>query len=57
MTADVMIALFLRHLPQVVSVAADPGPFVYHLTRERLTKMTLDCGASGTPPHHTPAIS
>jgi predicted nuclease of predicted toxin-antitoxin system len=57
MTADDMVALFLRHLPQVVSVATGPGPFVYHLTRERLTKMTLDCGASGTPPHHPPVIS
>ena len=43
LTADQMIELFLRHLPQVQAVAAAAGPYVYHLTRDRLVRMSLDC--------------
>ncbi len=40
-----MIELFLRHLPQVRIVAEEPGPYVYHLTRERVIRMQLDCSS------------
>ena len=43
LTADEMILLFVRHLPSIVRIADDPGPFVYHLTQARLAKMALDC--------------
>jgi hypothetical protein len=45
LTAAQMIDLFLHHLPRVRTVAAEAGPYVYHLTRDRLMKMTLDCSA------------
>jgi hypothetical protein len=43
LTSDQMIALFLRHLPEIQAVAAQPGPYVYHITRDRLVRMPLDC--------------
>jgi PIN like domain len=43
LTAQQMIDLFLRHLPRVRTIAEEPGPYVYHLTRDRLTRMALDC--------------
>lgn len=46
LTADEMIALFAQHLPGIARIADDPGPFVYHLTRDRLVKMALDCSGS-----------
>jgi hypothetical protein len=43
LTAEQMIELFLHHLPRVRAVAEDAGPYVYHLTRDRLVRMALDC--------------
>jgi PIN domain-containing protein len=43
LTAQQMIDLFLHHLPGVRTVAEEAGPYVYHLTRDRLVRMTLDC--------------
>jgi hypothetical protein len=40
-----MIDLFLHHLPRVRTLAEEAGPYVYHLTRDRLVKMTLDCSS------------
>jgi predicted nuclease of predicted toxin-antitoxin system len=42
LTSEQMIALFLHHLPNVQLIASDPGPYVYHLTRDRLVRMQLD---------------
>jgi hypothetical protein len=44
LTADQMISLFLRHLSDIESIAEHKGPFVYHLTRQRLLRVKLDCG-------------
>ncbi|WP_433612283.1 hypothetical protein ACQP2P_00850 [Dactylosporangium sp. CA-139114] len=46
LTADEMIALFVQRLPAIARIAEDPGPFVYHLTRDRLVKMALDASCS-----------
>jgi hypothetical protein len=45
LTAEQMIDLFLRHLPHVRLIARNPGPYVYHLTSDRLVQMTLDCSS------------
>jgi len=45
LTAEQMIDLFLHHLPRVRAVAEHAGPYVYHLTRDRMVKMTLDCSS------------
>ena len=41
--ADEMIALFLHHLQQIHALAEQAGPFVYHMGRDRLVRMDLDC--------------
>ncbi|MFB9408538.1 hypothetical protein [Dactylosporangium matsuzakiense] len=38
-----MIALFVQRLTAIARIADDSGPFVYHLTRDRLVRMALDC--------------
>lgn len=43
LTAEGMVELFFRHLPAIEAVAERPGPYVYHLTRDRLSPMRLDC--------------
>lgn len=47
LTSDEMIGLFLENLTQIEEAAREAGPFVYHLTRQRLVRMALDCT---TPP-------
>jgi hypothetical protein len=43
LTAEQMAALFLHHLERLQVIARDSGPYVYHLTRDRVVQMTLDC--------------
>lgn len=44
LTAVEMIDRLVRHLPEVGRISTEqPGPFVYHLTRDRVVAMTLDC--------------
>jgi hypothetical protein len=43
LTSEQMTSLFLYHLPHVQVVAGNPGPYVYHMTRDRLVRMALDC--------------
>jgi len=44
LTATEMIARLEIHMPEVVRLAQTPGPYVYHLTAERVVRMKLDCG-------------
>jgi hypothetical protein len=43
LTAQQMIGRLLRHLADVEVLAAQAGPFVYHLTERGLVRMRLDC--------------
>lgn len=43
LTAAQMIERLTRHLPEIAQQADAPGPYVYHLLPNALTRMALDC--------------
>ena len=49
LTAAQMIERFTMHLGAIVELAALPGPYVYHLRADAVTRMNLDCSDPDPP--------